>query len=455
MAAKKKTYYECSKCRHREPKWMGHCPSCGDWNTFFELEEKSSSQAARQNSKVKNEAEALLLDNISLEEEARIDLGMSEINRVLGGGLMPSSAVLLGGEPGIGKSTLSLQIASRPQEKGEVLYISGEESAAQIKARAHRLGLEQCKMRLFIENRMEKIEKQLQKSKPALIIVDSVQTLINEESGPVPGTVNQIKYSAYELISYCKENSCSLILIAHVTKEGLIAGPKVLEHMVDTVLYFEQSRSDLRLLRAVKNRFGSIDEIGLFQMTQQGLKQIDNPSALFLLSRKGPLPAGIAITPVYEGSRSLMIEIQALTVAAKSGISRVYSDKIDNQRISRLAAVLEKSMGLSFTDQDIYINVAGGIRLSEVAVDLPIAMALFSARTGKPLPEQTVISGEVTLAGEIRSIKHSLKRARAAAELGFKEIILPEEPGEGQTAEIRIKSASSITEAVGLLFKQE
>ncbi len=374
---------------------------------------------------------------------------MSELDRALGGGIVPGSSILVGGEPGIGKSTLMIQLAGGVKTAGRVLYISGEESAAQVRARANRLGISGESVEMFCETDIHSVEKILNKLKPRVIIVDSIQTLISDELGTVAGTVNQIKYCTHELISWVRENSASVFLVAHVTKEGTIAGPKVVEHMVDTVLYFEQSGSEIRFLRAMKNRFGSIDEIGLFAMAENGLCQVTDPSALFTVRRDTAVPPGITVASVYEGSRSLLVEIQALVVPAKGGMSRVFSDRIDSRRVSRIAAVLEKHLSLSYSDRDIYINVAGGIRLDETGIDLPLAFALYSARTDIPVPEKTVFAGEISLAGEVRPIAHIDRRFKAFSDLGAGTFIGPTpadggfKPGGGYTAVTSIREGIS------------
>ncbi len=431
MAAskKKKSLFRCRVCGQEESKWLGRCPACGEWNTFEEetpdsISVKPSSSTPGKSGK-KNRP--IPLQEIQSGPENRFNTGFSEINQVLGGGLMRGSAVLLGGEPGIGKSTLMLQAAAALQSEGPILYVSGEESPGQIKQRTERLQLPAAPIHLLCETRTEAIENERNRLEPGMIIIDSVQTLHSDSLGAVPGTVNQIKYGGHELITWAKEHGAALFLIAHVTKGGTIAGPKVIEHMVDTVLYFEQGRQELRILRAAKNRFGSVDEIGLFRMEEKGLIQVTDPARLFLEEREGDIPAGIAVAPIYEGSRVLMVEIQALTVPAKSGVSRVSSDRIDASRVSRIAAVLEKHMNLQFSSQDLYVNVAGGIRLSEVGTELPLAMALYSARTGLTVPANTAIAGEVTLAGEVRTISHLARRKKTAREMGFPRFIAPRE----------------------------
>jgi DNA repair protein RadA/Sms len=421
--AKKKTYFICGSCEHKEPKWLGRCPDCGEWNSFSEVSADAvRATPAGRDIKV---SPVQSIDNIETATDIRSESGIGEIDRVLGGVIMKGSAILVGGEPGIGKSTLMLQLSGKVAEKEPVLYVSGEESPGQIKMRARRLGINGPALKILADFDLSHILSELIKLKPDLVIIDSIQTLYASEAGSVPGTVSQLKFCCHELISWAKENKSSIFLIAHVTKEGTIAGPKVIEHMVDTVLYFDQSDSELRILRSTKNRFGSIDEIGLFLMDGKGLKEVTNPSGIFLEKRKGETPPGIAIATIYEGSRILMVEIQALTVPAKGSASRVYSDRIDSQRVSRVAAVLEKHGGIKFSDQDIYINIAGGLKISEVGIELPLALAVYSARTGLSLPAKLASAGELSLAGEIRTVSHLKRREKTASEMGYSQFYSP------------------------------
>ena len=359
----------------------------------------------------------------------RLDTGIEEMNRVLGGGLMRGSSVLVGGEPGIGKSTLMLQLAARVAAPGRSLYVSGEESPGQLRMRADRLRVSSERIEVLAETELTAIVQVLEKVKPVLIIVDSLQTLYTRELNALPGTVNQIKVCTQELVDWARSRGSGLLLVAHVTKEGTIAGPKLVEHLVDTVLSFEQASAEVRTLQAVKNRFGSVDEMGFFRMTEEGLDEVTDASSLFLTRREGEIPPGVAVAPVFEGSRVLLVEIQALTVPAKSGISRIYSDRIDAGRVARMAAVLEKHLGLHLAEHDIYVNVAGGLRVAEVGVELPLAMALYSARVSSPLPAATAVVGEVSLTGEVRAVPGLEKRARACRDMGFDSLIGPEESG--------------------------
>jgi DNA repair protein RadA/Sms len=450
---KQKTFiYRCSACGHEEPKWLGRCPECGEWNTLVETAANRASGSGfggnvRQG---KGVPESFPLSSIDPQEGVRIGSGIPELDGVLGGGVMKRSAILVGGEPGIGKSTLLLQIAAAAETRGRILYISGEESAGQIRMRADRLDIRGERIEIGCSGRLEDIENLLESVKPVLVLVDSAQTLFSDQAGAGPGTVNQMKYCAWELIAWAKEHDAALFLAAHVTKEGLISGPKTLEHMVDTVLYFEGGASeandgDSRFLRASKNRFGSVEEIGIFTMGEKGLSPVEDTSRLFLVRREGELPPGVAIAAVLEGSRTLLVEIQALAVPAKGGMSRVFSDRIDSARVSRVAASLEKHLGLRLSDQDIYINVAGGIRINEVGVELALGCAIYSARTGLALPAGLVIAGELSLTGEVRQIRRLSSRIRASRGMGFADFLGP--PGEEGAM-----PAKDIKAAIRLLF---
>jgi len=364
----------------------------------------------------------------------RLDTGLSEVNRVLGGGLIRGSSVLVGGEPGIGKSTLMLQLAARLAAPARSLYISGEESPGQLRMRADRLGVASPRIEVLAETELTAIMQVIEQVKPVLIVVDSLQTLYTREVNAPPGSVNQIRACTQELVDWARTRGSAIFLVAHVTKEGAIAGPKIVEHLVDTVLDFQQASAEVRTLQAVKNRFGSVDEIAFFRMTETGLAEVADASRLFLTRRDGPVPAGVAVGPIFEGSRSLLVEIQALTVPAKSGISRIYSDRIDAGRVARVAAVLEKHLGLHLAEHDIYVNVAGGIRIAEVGVELPLALALYSARVDAPLPARTAVTGEVSLTGEVRPVPGLEKRARACRELGFETLVGPAAGDESPAA---------------------
>lgn len=420
--AKKTKIFKCSACDYSQPTWLGRCPNCGAWNSFEEYsvqDSKSTSPFTRD-----KPATTIPLARVESQDAERLSTGINEFDRVLGGGAVKRSAILIGGEPGIGKSTLLLQVASLCKKK--VLYVSGEESAGQVKGRADRLGLKVDSVEILCTTNVKYIEDVLNKVNPIFVIIDSVQTLFHEDAGLIPGTINQLKYCSYELVSWVKDRDAVLFFTAHVTKEGSIAGPKVLEHLVDTVISFERNEEDLRFLRALKNRFGSVDELGLFEMSEKGLSAIDNSASLFLTSKALNLPIGAAIVPVFEGSRVFLVEVQALCVPAKASISRVFSEKVEQARVNRIAAVLEKRIGVSFSDQDIYVNVAGGIRLRESASDLAIAVALYSARCDLLAKTPASYVGEISLAGEIRAVKRLASRVKMSASLGLAKIFCPE-----------------------------
>ena len=459
--AKKKTgdlAHRCSKCGYTQARWLGRCPECGEWNTFEEVTINQDYSAAERSisEKFVKEAHSVPLDAIEANDAVRLSTGIAEFDRVLGGGAVKRSAILIGGEPGIGKSTLLLQAASASSSGSvkKVLYVSGEESGGQIRSRADRLNLPLKNIELLCTCRLEDVERVLNKVNPVFVIIDSIQTMYSADAGAVPGTINQLKLCAHELVSWVKERDSVLFLTAHVTKDGNIAGPKVLEHLVDTVISFERTEDDVRFLRALKNRFGSVDELGIFSMDESGLKAIDDPSSLFITNRTGPLPAGSTAVPVCEGSRVFMVEIQALTVPAKGAVTRVFSDKIDSARVSRIAAVLEKRIGLQFSDQDIYVNVAGGIRLKEPAADLAIALALYSARANIPAQKEGAYIGELSLAGEIRSVKKLKQRIKTAQSMGFTKVVSPP-PSDSEAGDIntsQLFKAEDLSSAIKKVF---
>ncbi len=450
MAKGRSSAYVCDSCGHDEPKWLGRCPSCGEWNSFKEIHLGSTGTARRSVHPIKRAA-ATLLSDIDPTPPERYPTGNEELDRVLGGGLSPGTSVLLGGEPGIGKSTLMLQVAATLPGRG--LYVSGEESPGQIKNRADRLKLPQDSLEIICETDLEILLDILGENKPAYLVVDSIQTLISGEAGSVPGTPNQLKIAGHRLTTWAKTTGIPLFLIAHVTKEGTIAGPKVIEHLVDTVLYFDQSSSDLRILRASKNRMGSVDELGLFRMGASGLSPIPDPAGMFLEHRKSSNPpAGSAVAAVYEGSRILMVEIQALTVQAKGGMGRVYSDRIDNARVSRIAAVLERHAGLKLSDQDIYVNVAGGLRISDTGAELALALALFSARSEQALPPDLAAVGEISLAGEVRPVPHLRRRIKTASDTGLKRYFAAAGSDEGGAFSGKGKVVHNIRDALAAVL---
>ncbi len=390
------------------------------------------------------------LSEVVADHSSRISTGIGELDRALGGGLVVGSTVLVGGEPGIGKSTLMLQMAGEVSRTGTVLYISGEENIAQIRRRAERLNVSDTQISLLCTTSMDEILDELDGLQPRLVVIDSVQTMISPDAGTVPGTVNQIKYITHQIAEWAHRSGGTVIMVAHVTKEGQIAGPKVVEHLVDAVLLFEHSDGELRFLRATKNRFGAIEELGIFTMESNGLIELREPGRLFLGTAEGERPAGVVAAPCYEGSRVLLVEIQALTVAAKGAVSRSFSERIDTRRVGRVAAVLEKHAGVRFSDQDVYVNVAGGMRIQDVAIDLPLALALYSARTGLAVPAGMLATGELTLAGEVRPVTHRGQREKAALDMGFTRLVGPE-GAAGPSGSIW-RSVSTISNAIKSVF---
>ena len=418
--------FVCSECGREESKWLGRCPSCGSWNSFVEEKVIASNSNKTQQAMPIIDKEIKSLSDVAVDEATRFDSGISELDRVLGGGIMRPSSILVGGEPGIGKSTIMLQMLSSSAVQGSVLYVSGEESPSQVKLRAIRLGLDLKSINIFCDTRLEALLDVIEKISPAVVVIDSLQTLSTSTVPSIAGSPNQMRACCYALSMVAKTKNIAMFFIGHVTKEGVLAGPKIVEHLVDTVLYFEHAETGVRFLRAVKNRFGSVDEIGIFRMDSDGLKAVKDPSEFFISTKRGEeLPAGIAYTAVVEGSRTFLVEIQALTVPAKSGLSRVYSDRIDVARINRIAAILERHAGIRLSDQDIYINVAGGMKINEVSIELAVALALYSARNGKPLSSDLVSFGELSLAGEVRPVSFLEKRVKASNDLGFINILSP------------------------------
>lgn len=442
--------YICNQCGYISSKWLGVCPECKKWNTFSEHVSTSSS-LKKELFRKDQEIASFNLKEVPLKDDNRFILKFREMDRVLGGGVVLGSAVLVGGEPGIGKSTLLLQVAHFYKDKGKVLYISGEESISQIKMRAKRLQIEEEHIYLTNQVEIESLKFLLEKEKPECIIIDSIQTLFSSHLDSPQGSPSQLKFSSLDIIEWAKSKEISLFLIGHITKEGSLAGPKVIEHMVDTVLYFEKTEGDLRVVRATKNRFGSIDEMGFFFMEENGLRPLDNISD-YLYSFKGSeLPQGVALTCLYEGSRALLIEIQALTIRSSSGVSRIFSDRVESKRVSRLCAVLEKHIGLSFSDQDIYINISGGLYLKDIATDLALLMALYSARTSLSLRKEAIFMGEVSLTAEIKRVHHTKSRLKTAKESSIKFFIGPSFNEEEK--EKNYFSISSVQEAIEVTFK--
>lgn len=423
MAKTETTHYVCSQCGYQSTKWLGKCPECGMWNTFTE-EFVSKTTKHTDNT----DATSITLDSIPNEAEFRFESGISELDRVLGGGIVTASSVLVGGEPGIGKSTLMLQVAALCSARRRVLYISGEESGSQVKQRAQRLGLDLKRINILCSTKLNEIIHVIDNEKPQVCIIDSLQTLTDSQIASSAGSVSQMRGCCLEITDHCKANSTAVFFIGHVTKEGVIAGPKIIEHMVDTVLYFEQAAMGVRLVRAAKNRFGSVDEIGIFLMSENGLEGVKDPSSFFISKRKEEqLPPGIAFTAIVEGSRTFLVEIQALVVEAKSGYTRVYSDKIESSRVTKVAAILERHANIRLSDKDIYVNVAGGVKVNEVCVELALAVALWSAANNITLPTKMVCFGELSLAGEVRPVNYGDKRVKAAYDMGFRKAIIPDQ----------------------------
>jgi DNA repair protein RadA/Sms len=419
--AKSKRRYVCQECGAVSPRWQGQCPDCGAWNTLIE-DLPATVFAARHDLSRGGRALAFEPLNAPTQLPLRKSTGLAEFDRALGGGLVPGSAVLMGGDPGIGKSTLLLQTAAAIARGGaDVVYVSGEEAAGQVRLRAARMGVQDAPIRLASETSVRDILTTLgQGAPPALLVIDSIQTMYSDMIEGAPGTVSQVRGCALELIRYAKESGCALVLVGHVTKDGAIAGPRVLEHMVDVVMSFEGERShQYRILRALKNRFGAVDEIGVFAMAAEGLEEVANPSLLFLSGRDQPV-AGSAVFPALEGTRPVLVEIQALIVRLQSGATpRRAVVGWDAGRLAMLLAVLESRCGLNFSSAEVYLNIAGGYRLTDPAADLAVAAALVSALADRPLPDKTAWFGEVGLAGEIRQVAHAPLRLREAAKLGF------------------------------------
>ena len=420
--AKSKTIFVCSECGNESTKWLGKCPACNSWNTFYEekiIETKNKEKAKASNIPQK-------LSSYEAKETLRTHTGFAELDRVLGGGLVKGSLVLLGGEPGIGKSTLILQICDKVKGEGQVLYVSGEESAEQIKLRADRLGINNEDILFLGETDIDIVNQAIININPKLVIIDSIQTMYSDEITAAAGSVSQVREITQQVMRVCKSRAITTIIIGHVTKEGNIAGPRVLEHMVDTVLYLEGERYfSYRILRGVKNRFGSTNEIGMFEMQEKGMTEITNPSDI-LISERDDNPAGSCIVSSMEGTRPILVELQALTSQTVFGYPKRTANGIDYNRLSLLIAVLEKKAGLLLGSQDVYLNVVGGLKISEPSIDLGIMMATASSFKNVVIPKDMIILGEVGLTGEVRRINLIEKRLKEAEKLGFKSCIIPE-----------------------------
>ena len=423
--AKAKTIYACQSCGFQSPKWLGKCPDCNQWNSLVEERiERALHPRGQLTLGVKEEPSPI--PEISTAEEGRTLSGIGEFDRVLGGGLVTGSVILIGGDPGIGKSTLLLQAFAALSQRGLIcLYVTGEESQRQIKMRAERLGITSPSLLILCETSLERIMEQVKKVKPSVLVIDSIQTIFTSTLPSAPGTIGQVRESCGSIIVLAKKTGLITFLIGHVTKDGSIAGPRVLEHMVDTVLYFEGERGhNFRILRAVKNRFGSTNEIGVFEMKEAGLREVSNPSEIFLLERPLQVP-GSAVVCSMEGTRPILVELQALVSPSFLAIPRRTTIGVDHNRVALLVAVLEKKMGVKLFNQDIFVNVAGGVHVDEPAVDLGIIAAVASSYQEKAVEPQTVLFGEVGLAGEIRGIAQAEARVKEAGKLGFKRCILP------------------------------
>lgn len=447
---KSSTIYVCRECGREETKWTGRCPECGSWNSF---EEKTLSSVNVDENKTVIDKDVRKLSEVPYEKTMRVSSSIDELDRVLGGGVMRPSSVLVGGEPGIGKSTLMLQLIASLSEYGSTLYISGEESPSQVRLRAERLNLQTEKIQIFCDTRLEAIIETMERIEPDYIVVDSIQTLSSSTLDSTAGSPNQIKTCCMELSLRAKKMGSAIFFIGHVTKDGLIAGPKIVEHMVDTVLYFESAENGIRLLRASKSRFGSVDEIGLFEMNEHGLRGVKDPTEIFLSYRdKEAVPPGIVFTPIVEGSRTFIVEIQALVVDARNGYQRIYSDKVDSNRINRVEAILMRHSGLDLSNQDIYINVAGGVKLSEASIDLPLALALYSSKTNTPLPSNVASFGELSLAGEVRPVTFQERRIKSLSEMNFSKCITSSSSIKG--TKINVVSSKDIRSAICAAFKK-
>lgn len=450
---KPKTVYVCQNCGAKESKWVGRCSTCGEWNSFEE--EVEIRQKGRGNAVIGQPMpKALRLSEIKTNSDARIDTGDGELNRVLGGGLVPGSMILLGGEPGIGKSTLVLQFALN-NKCGKVLYVSGEESIAQIKMRAQRLGNGNDDCLFLSGNSLETVLEHSRAIRPDLLIIDSIQTLATETVDSIPGSLSQIRECTNALLRYSKENTISTVLIGHITKDGQLAGPKILEHMVDTVLHFEGDQQYMyRILRSMKNRFGSTSEIGIYEMLQSGLRQVANPSEL-LLSNHDQNLSGIAVSATVEGVRPILLEVQALVSTAAYGVPQRSATGFDSRRLNMLLAVLEKRVGFRLAAKDVFLNIAGGIRVSDPALDLAVVMAVLSSNIDGAVPQDTVFAGEVGLSGEIRAVSRIEQRISEAEKLGFRRIFVPLGNKKGVTKmpkQLEVKFVSKISDICRELF---
>ena len=452
MAKAKKSIFFCQNCGHEESKWLGQCPVCRQWNTF--VEEKVTVAKTGGQTKSLKEAEVVALSSVQTDREERVCTGIGELDRVLGGGIVPGSLVLVGGDPGIGKSTLLLQVCQRLTErKQKLLYISGEESLKQIKLRADRMGTFTDDLLLLCETNIETIRSVIEKERPSLVVIDSIQTMYSEEVSSAPGSVSQVREATNIFMQIAKGMGISIFIVGHVTKEGTVAGPRVLEHMVDTVLYFEGDRhASYRILRGVKNRFGSTNEIGVFEMRQDGLREVENPSE-FMLNGRPENASGSVVACSMGGTRPILLEIQALVCRSNFGMPRRTAAGTDYNRVNLLMAVLEKRLGLPLSNYDAYVNIAGGIRINEPAVDLGIVLALVSSYKNRPVTEDVLVFGEVGLSGEVRAVNMPEQRVSEAKKLGFQTCILPAVSLDAvkNIQGIKLLGVKSINEAIDLI----
>lgn len=451
--AKNSYVYFCGECGYESSKWMGQCPGCKAWNTFIEEKVTTSNKGKGMKTGSFNNTEKspYTLAEISLEEEERLQIGIKELDRVLGGGIVKGSLVLVGGDPGIGKSTLLLQVCKQlSDKKHEVLYVSGEESLRQIKMRASRIGSMNEKVKLFCETNLDMIEETIKRTKPEVVVIDSIQTMFQEDISSAPGSVSQVREATAVFMRLAKEQGVTIFIVGHVTKEGTVAGPRVLEHMVDTVLYFEGDRhASYRILRGVKNRFGSTNEIGVFEMRNEGLQEVLNPSE-YMLNGKPQGASGSVVSCSMEGTRPILLEIQALVSPTSFGFPRRQTAGSDLNRLNLLMAVLEKRLGLSISNCDAYVNIAGGLRITEPAIDLGVVMAVVSSFKNRPIEDKLVAFGEIGLSGEVRAVSMAENRVAEAKKLGFTTCIVPQTCVENckKIDGIRVIGVSSVQDAM-------
>ncbi len=447
--AKAKSIYSCTECGGQSLKWQGQCPHCSAWNALVETMAEVASSSTNRYSALAADGKVQILSDVEALEVPRTPTGVSELDRVLGGGLVEGAVVLIGGDPGIGKSTLLLQALAHMSTAHKVLYVSGEESPQQIALRAKRLVLDASAVVLLAEINLEKIIACLQREHPKVAVIDSIQTVYSEALQSAPGSVAQVRECAAQLTRMAKQSGISIIFVGHVTKEGTLAGPRVLEHIVDTVLYFEgETSSSFRLVRAFKNRFGAVNELGVFAMTEKGLREVSNPSALFLSHHVQEVP-GSCVMVTQEGTRPLLVEIQALVDEAHAPNPRRLSVGLEQNRLGMLLAVLHRHAGIACFDQDVFVNAVGGVRITEPAADLAVLLAIVSSFKNKPLPEKMVVFGEVGLAGEVRPVQRGQERLKEAAKLGFTRAVIPNANKPKQTiAGMEIIAVSRLEEAV-------